>query len=191
VRSICRGIAQHNYCSCDKLCITWIIHKQFWGYKVEDKLYLGVREQKRLNTTALRVTCSPERWSHLTHFCCWRPGHALLPDTFLIRDIPRHRKALSLETHLQELYLSTSHFCHNISGLEGLLTKFQIIHTRITQQGKSDVEQGRFLAIHRNKDKGSTNPVLFWTRQKAFGFHKKWEISWLAEQLITSQEELM
>jgi hypothetical protein len=29
------------------------MHQQLWGYKVEDKLYLGVREQKRLNTTAL------------------------------------------------------------------------------------------------------------------------------------------
>jgi hypothetical protein len=27
--------------------------QQLWGYKVEDKLYLGVREQKRFNTTAL------------------------------------------------------------------------------------------------------------------------------------------
>jgi hypothetical protein len=26
---------------------------QLWGYKVEEKLYLGVREQKRLNTTDL------------------------------------------------------------------------------------------------------------------------------------------
>jgi hypothetical protein len=30
-----------------------IIHQQLWGYKVEENLYLGVREQKRLNTTAL------------------------------------------------------------------------------------------------------------------------------------------
>jgi hypothetical protein len=29
------------------------MHQQLWGYKVEEKLYLGVREQKRLNTTAL------------------------------------------------------------------------------------------------------------------------------------------
>jgi hypothetical protein len=28
----------------------WIMHQQIWGYKVEEKLYLGVREQKRLNT---------------------------------------------------------------------------------------------------------------------------------------------
>jgi hypothetical protein len=27
--------------------------QQLWGYKVEKKLYLGVREQKRLNTTGL------------------------------------------------------------------------------------------------------------------------------------------
>jgi hypothetical protein len=29
------------------------MYQQLWGYKVEDKLYLGVGEQKRLNTTAL------------------------------------------------------------------------------------------------------------------------------------------
>jgi hypothetical protein len=29
------------------------MYKQLWGYKVEEKLYLGVREQKRLNTTDL------------------------------------------------------------------------------------------------------------------------------------------
>jgi hypothetical protein len=29
------------------------MHQQLWGYKVEEKLYLGLREQKRLNTTAL------------------------------------------------------------------------------------------------------------------------------------------
>jgi hypothetical protein len=35
------------------MCITCIMYQQLWGYKVEEKLYLGVREQKRLNTTAL------------------------------------------------------------------------------------------------------------------------------------------
>jgi hypothetical protein len=30
------------------------MHQQLWGYKVEDKLYLGVREQKWLNTTGLQ-----------------------------------------------------------------------------------------------------------------------------------------
>jgi hypothetical protein len=29
------------------------MYQQLWGYKVEDKFYLGVREQKRLNTTGL------------------------------------------------------------------------------------------------------------------------------------------
>jgi hypothetical protein len=29
------------------------MHQQLWGYRVEDKLYMGVREQKRLNTTGL------------------------------------------------------------------------------------------------------------------------------------------
>jgi hypothetical protein len=27
------------------------MHQQLWGYKVEEKLYVVVREQKRLNTT--------------------------------------------------------------------------------------------------------------------------------------------
>jgi hypothetical protein len=30
------------------------MYQQLWGYKVEEKLYLGVREQKRLNTAGLR-----------------------------------------------------------------------------------------------------------------------------------------
>jgi hypothetical protein len=29
------------------------MHRQLWGYKVEEKLYLGVSEQKRLNTAGL------------------------------------------------------------------------------------------------------------------------------------------
>jgi hypothetical protein len=29
------------------------MHQQLWGYKVEDKLYVRVREQKRLNTAEL------------------------------------------------------------------------------------------------------------------------------------------
>jgi hypothetical protein len=29
------------------------MHQQLWGYKVEEKLYVGVREQERLNTAGL------------------------------------------------------------------------------------------------------------------------------------------
>jgi hypothetical protein len=36
-----------------KICITCIMYQQLWGYKVEEKLYLGVHEQKSLNTTVL------------------------------------------------------------------------------------------------------------------------------------------
>jgi hypothetical protein len=39
-----------HYSGCNLLdyrpCITWIIHQQIWGYKVEEKFNLGVREQK-------------------------------------------------------------------------------------------------------------------------------------------------
>jgi hypothetical protein len=36
-----------------RLCITWIMQQQLLGYKVEEKLYMGVREQKTLNTAYL------------------------------------------------------------------------------------------------------------------------------------------
>jgi hypothetical protein len=38
------------------------MYQQLWGYKVKEKLYLGVREQKRLNTIGLgdvMVACLP------------------------------------------------------------------------------------------------------------------------------------
>jgi hypothetical protein len=40
------------------------MHQQLWGYRVKEKLNLGVREQKRLNTTGIEhlgnmwVVCS-------------------------------------------------------------------------------------------------------------------------------------
>jgi hypothetical protein len=33
------------------------MHQQLWGYKVEEKLYVGVHEQKRLNTAGLYSSC--------------------------------------------------------------------------------------------------------------------------------------
>jgi hypothetical protein len=32
------------------------MHQLLWGYKVEDKLYVGVREQKSLNTTDINYS---------------------------------------------------------------------------------------------------------------------------------------
>jgi hypothetical protein len=40
------------------------MHQQLWGHKVEEKLYVGVREQKRLNTAGLSQ-------SHVTPI--WKP----------------------------------------------------------------------------------------------------------------------
>jgi hypothetical protein len=31
------------------------MQQQLWGYKVEEKLYMGVREQKRLHITGLEL----------------------------------------------------------------------------------------------------------------------------------------
>jgi hypothetical protein len=30
------------------------MHQELWGYKVEEKLHVGVREQERLNTTGIK-----------------------------------------------------------------------------------------------------------------------------------------
>jgi hypothetical protein len=49
------------------ICITCVMYQQLWGYKVEEKLYLGVHEQKRLNTTEL--TAYPELYSYNKIFC--------------------------------------------------------------------------------------------------------------------------
>ena len=35
------------------------MHQQLWGYKVEEKIYLGVRERKRLNITDVDNPSSP------------------------------------------------------------------------------------------------------------------------------------
>jgi hypothetical protein len=35
-------------CEVITICITCIMYQQLWGYKVEEKLYLGVREQKKV-----------------------------------------------------------------------------------------------------------------------------------------------
>jgi hypothetical protein len=45
------------------------MHQQLWGNNVEEKLYLGVREQKRLNTTAL-----PENTQHSEERDIHAPG---------------------------------------------------------------------------------------------------------------------
>jgi hypothetical protein len=44
------------------------MYQQLWGYKVEDKLYLGVREQKWLNTTDLGLPTSEEKNSRRRAF---------------------------------------------------------------------------------------------------------------------------
>jgi hypothetical protein len=37
------------------MCITWIMHQQLWGYKVEGKLYLVLRKQNKLYTNSLDI----------------------------------------------------------------------------------------------------------------------------------------
>jgi hypothetical protein len=53
------------------------MHQQLWGYKVEEKLYVGVREQKRLNTAGLE-DCSMNL-AILLHACLARIQLQLIP----------------------------------------------------------------------------------------------------------------
>jgi hypothetical protein len=46
------------------------MYQQLWGYKVEEKLYLGVREQKRLNPTGVVVSVLATG----TKCCGFEPG---------------------------------------------------------------------------------------------------------------------
>ena len=43
------------------------MHYQLWGYKVEEKIHMGVRERKRLTVTGLRV-------SQVGEFACTSPA---------------------------------------------------------------------------------------------------------------------
>jgi hypothetical protein len=51
------------------------MYQQLWGYKVEDKLYLGVREQKRLNTTALQYRLFTRRFITLSRESAFLKNH--------------------------------------------------------------------------------------------------------------------
>jgi hypothetical protein len=57
------------------------MYQQLWGYKVEEKLYLGVRKQKRLNTTGLldagKEVClevNPEKTKYMLVSRCQKTG---------------------------------------------------------------------------------------------------------------------
>jgi hypothetical protein len=48
---------------------------QLWGYKVEEKLYVGVREQKRLNTSAIGYSSdghAQDQKLFPEHICAYR-----------------------------------------------------------------------------------------------------------------------
>jgi hypothetical protein len=59
------------------------MYQQLWGYKVEEKLYLGVCEQKSLNTTALYChghSHGIEFWSSQNYFTVSRSCHVVVLD---------------------------------------------------------------------------------------------------------------
>jgi hypothetical protein len=45
------------------------MYQQLWGYKVGEKLYLGVREQKMLNTTVLEHCYASKSFATVREAC--------------------------------------------------------------------------------------------------------------------------
>jgi hypothetical protein len=65
------------------------MHQQLWGYKVEEKLYVGVREQKSLNTADLENCMTAKELSSLGQFETVTESHVslfawLIPDSFTV-----------------------------------------------------------------------------------------------------------
>jgi hypothetical protein len=51
---VCSQTKATSYLIVDyRLCISWILYQQLWGYKFEEEVHLEVREQKMLNTASL------------------------------------------------------------------------------------------------------------------------------------------
>jgi hypothetical protein len=93
------------------ICITCIMYQQLWGYKVEEKLYLGVREQKRLNTTALEhETRSREPTSLIT--CI---GLSLRVETYYARADLRLLTSFPVRTNCLPVFLSAERCLVSVS----------------------------------------------------------------------------
>jgi hypothetical protein len=59
------------------------MYQQLWGYRVEEKLYLGVREQKRLNTTDLGDKQHSRWWEQFGDIVTVRQHEQVLSLKFL------------------------------------------------------------------------------------------------------------
>jgi hypothetical protein len=65
------------------ICITCTMYQQLWGYKVEEKLYLGVREEKKVEyhcstartaeTILIGDQCCPANWKNKSQIMCILP----------------------------------------------------------------------------------------------------------------------
>jgi hypothetical protein len=113
------------------------------GYKVEEKLYLGVREQKRLNTTALDQgrTTLPDNWaSRLSgkasdfHYGDFRfeyrlPGHR---PSWLIFIVDFFRPTKKIRRLLNSTYFSVR---HSLSTNHSILNKQELLATPLNIKG--------------------------------------------------------
>jgi hypothetical protein len=82
------------------------MYQQLWGYKVEDKLYLGVREQKRLSTAGIECVWMPVDVSAVTF-------RFLLPLPFPADHLPPVTKEKS--PHLIEIHALAAYFIKSVS----------------------------------------------------------------------------
>jgi hypothetical protein len=87
---------------------TSIIHQQLWGYKVEEKLHLGVRKQRRLNPggyTAAQTVAFRAPLLSQHHYC-----HSTITLTAPL--LSQHHYCHSTITLTAPL-LSQHHYCHS------------------------------------------------------------------------------
>jgi hypothetical protein len=110
-----------------RLCMIWIIHQQLWRYKVEEKLHLGVHQQKSLNTAAV----------HYVYVCVHHMGiHKYVHNTCIhaAYEFTQH-----MHPHMAYAYAYAPTHIHSHSffviGIERWrLLSMKVIKTRYSQQ---------------------------------------------------------
>jgi hypothetical protein len=110
------------------------MYQQLWGYKVEEKLYLGVREQKRLNTSTVRRYLS----SPVTFSCSLHAQLCIITSGWLAyRESPNYEHNSFLKTCTK--FECTKVYCNKGSSVPVLKSMYNIKVTIYGQQTKQQV----------------------------------------------------
>jgi hypothetical protein len=147
------------------------MHQQLWGYRVEEKLYVGVREQKRLNTAGLdkrqKVLLS-RIWSS---FCernkyLYNVEYTLQNYVYVSKCVVRpccgpiepFLSVRSLQPHLPYLYCPRTFSCRAVLSSWGQQTCWELSFVTWTPGGSNKAGPMR---------RGSLSPVIWALRPTA------------------------